>query len=131
MGLDYNKIKRNRLKNVQGQESANQMEHIVTAGAKLIMGGVLVPGDVITSDPSSAPILVGAGNILRLEFSGTAYIAFGKDPSTAPTNAAITSSTTPALKLVAGTYLVVATDDFFASSANPTRIELLQFDNKL
>lgn len=125
MPVDLYSMKRARLKAVQGQETVNQVEHIRQAGAKLVMDGVLVPGDVVAADTSAAGVLVKAGSICRIQVTADTYVAFGPDSI-----AAVTSSTTPALKLVGvagrdGVYMVVATDDFIRSSAALTRLEVL------
>lgn len=122
MADDLNKMKRNRLHSIRGQETINQVEHVTDAGAKLMMGGVLVAGDVITDDVSAAGVKVYSGSICRIEVSATTYVAFGADPSMG----AVSVTTTPALKLsTAGVYLVVATDDFIRASAAFTRMEVI------
>lgn len=126
MAIDLYALKRNRLKAIQGQETVPQVEHIHQAGAKLVMSDVIVPGDVITTDTSAAGVLVKVGSICRIQVTSDTYVAFG--PS--DTMAAVTSATTPGLKLVGvagrdGVYLVVATDDFIRTSAAVTRLEVL------
>jgi hypothetical protein len=123
--MDLEKIKRARLTQLRGQETVNQVEHIDSAGAKLVMGGVLVAGDVMTADPSAAPVKVLAGSILRIQVSADTYVAFGDDPTASPLSGAISSSTSPAIKLPAGYHLVVATGDFVRMSAAPTRCEII------
>ena len=121
--MDFFKLKRHRLTLMQGQETINQVQHCHAAGAQIILGGVLVPGVVVTADPSAAPILVKSGSILRIQVTTALYLAFGDDPATM---SAITSATSPGLYLPPGMSLVVATEDFLATSANPTRIEVLE-----
>lgn len=111
---------KNRMKSVRGQEIINQIEHVDQAGARLVMGGVLVPGDVITADVSVASVLVGVGSILRIQVGADTYVAFGDD-----TLGAVSITTTPAIKLPAGYHLVVATDDFIRASASFTRLEVI------
>lgn len=123
MAIDYYKLKRARLRDIRGQETINQVEHVEAAGAKLMMGGVLVPGDLLTDDTSSAPRLVGGGNLLRIEVGSTTYIAFDDVPANLAT---VDATTTPALKLAAGVWLVAATGDFVKTSAAATRIEVIQ-----
>lgn len=122
MTTDLYKVKRNRLKTIQGQETIHQVEHMKSAGAKLIMGGVLIPGQVITTDASAAPVLVKAGSVCRIEVSAATYVTFYPDT----TGAAVDATTTPGLKLgTAGVYLVVATDDYIRSSVALTRLEVI------
>lgn len=123
------KIKRSRLMSTDGQEVVPQVQHIGMAGANLNMGGVHIAGDVITSNPSSAPVLVRAGSILRLKVSTAVYIAFGPDSAAAPMNGTIDATTTPAVMIDetqdGGWWLIVATDDFVKMSSNPTRFEVI------
>ncbi len=122
MTTDLYKVKRNRLKTIQGQETVNQIEHMKSAGAKLVMSGILVPGRVSTADTTAAGVLVRAGSVCRIQTSGDTYVAFGA----ADTMAAVTASTSPGLKLVgAGVFLVVATDDFIRTDIALTRLEIL------
>jgi hypothetical protein len=119
--MDYLALKKARRKLTIGQETLNQVEHIFNAGAKLIMGGVLVQGTVITDDPSSAPVLIGIGKVLRIQVAADTYLAFYPDDSAVT----VDSTTSPALKLPAGYHLVVATDYFLAMSAAPARLEVI------
>lgn len=125
MALDLYKMKRNRVDQIRGQETINQVEHVASAGAKLVMGGVLVPGDVLTEDPATAPVKVLAGSILRLQVAADTFVAFGDDPAAAPLNGPVGAATSPGLKLPAGYHLVVATGDFMRTSATPTRTEVV------
>jgi hypothetical protein len=122
--MDLIALKKARRKVTIGQETLNQVEHIFNAGAKLVMGGVLIPGDVITADPSAAPVLVGIANVLRIKVAATTYLAFYPDTSVT----VVSSTTSPALMLDAGTYLVVATDEFLVMSAAPARLEVVTDD---
>ena len=121
--MDFYGLKRNRLGLIQGQETVNQIEHCHAAGAKLVMSGVLVPGIVITTDPSSAPVLVHKGTILRIQTTAALYVAFDDTGALG----SVSATTSPGLYLPASTIsLVVATGDFLATSAAPTRIEALE-----
>ena len=108
-----------------GQETANQIEHINKAGAKAVTEPVLVPGEVVTTDTSAAPVFVGRGNLLRIEVTADTYVAFGEDPSTSPIDVAVTAASTPAVKLPSGYHLVNATEDFIRTSAVLTRLEVI------
>lgn len=120
MPIDLRAIKRARLDAIQGQETINQIEHVASAGARLVYQGALVPGDVLTNDFAAAAVLVGVANILRIQVAGDTYIAFGDD-----TLAAVTAATSPALKLPAGYHIVVATDLWMRSSGPLTRVEVV------
>jgi hypothetical protein len=114
-------IKTNRTKaGTRGQEVRDQVEHIDSAGAKLVYQGCLVPGQVITDDTSSAARLVGAGSILRIQVGADTYVAFGDDQL-----GAVTASTSPGLKLPAGYHTVIATSDWIRTSAALTRLEVV------
>lgn len=115
------KIKRDRLGTIQGQESINQIEHVADAGARLVYQGCLIPGDILTSDASAAAVLVKAGTILRIQVGSDTYVAFG-----GAALVAVDVNTTPGLKLPAGYHIVVATDDYMRTSANPTRVEMVR-----
>ena len=125
--VDLQKTKRNRMTQTRGQEVTNQIEHIDSAGAKMVIGGVLVAGTLIpaASDISTTPYQVKTGTLLRIQVAADTYVAFGDEPASAPLNAAIDATTSPALKLPAGYHLVVATGDFIRTSANPTRVEMI------
>lgn len=115
------KIRANRQKEQIGRETINQVEHVRSAGARLVMSGALVAGDVVTDDVSAAGVFVGAGSILRIEATADTYVAFGNSAAMA----AVDSSTSPAIKLPADYSLVVATDDFVRASAAFTRLEVI------
>jgi hypothetical protein len=122
MTVDIQSLKRARLKTIQGQETVHQVAYLPQAGAILSLDVLQIPGDVVTADISAAPYLVGIGSILRIQVTGDTYIAFGN-----PDNGfagPITAATSPALKLSAGYYFVVATDNFVMASTNPARVEL-------
>lgn len=118
---DVSTLRRARRFYTQGQESIQQVEHVFNIGAKMVTAGVLGVGKVITADPSSAPVLVSVGSLVRLQVSADTYVSFVANS----TDSIATSTTSPALKLSAGYYLVVATDNFLTCSANPTRIEVM------
>ena len=83
---------------------------------------VNLPGKVITNTLTAA-VDVGEGNILRIQTSGDMYVAF----SDLATIAAVTSATTPAVKLVgAGVHYVVCQCRYVRASAVATRVELLE-----
>lgn len=115
------KLKRMRLDNITGQETKTQIEHVSSAGAKLVMGNALVAGIVVTDDVSAAGVLVDTGSILRIQTSADTYVAFG----TSPAMSAVDVNTSPAIKLPAGYHIVVATDDFIRASAAFTRLEVI------
>lgn len=98
-----------------------QREHQDQAAARKTMGDILVPGMVITADPSIAPRLVGEGQICRIRVASTVYVAFGNDSL-----GAVSSTTSPGLELETGTHLVVATGDWIRMSAAPTRLEIIE-----
>lgn len=108
---------------IKGPNTIVQDEHLDLANAKKVLGDVLIPGDVITSDASAAGILVGKGNLLRVRVSAATFVAFGSDPSMA----AVTNATSPGLELnSAGVYLISCTDDYVRMSVNPARLERIQ-----
>jgi hypothetical protein len=109
-----------KVKRLTGSETLNQVEHIDEVGARAVMGDVLAPGIVITSDTSAAGVLVGKGSILRVQATADTYIAFGTDAI-----GAVSSTTSPGFKHPGGYVLLNATDDFIRSSANVTRLEIL------
>ena len=80
-----------------------------------------IPGEVISTDISAAWTFVGAENIIRLIVTADTYVAFGIDTS----GAAVSSTTSPAVKLPAGEHYVICTADYVRVSLNPTRVELL------
>lgn len=118
-----------RKKPVKGAERVRQDEHMDEALSKKCVTGILIPGTLITDNITTAPRLVGKGNVCRIRITAgnaPAYIAFGDDPTAAPLNAPITSATDPGLELFsAGTYLVVSRGDFIRSSSVATRFEVL------
>jgi len=120
--VDLRAIKRARLDQIRGQETINQVEHVASAGAKLVYTNCLVPGTVITADISAAPVLVEPGSILRIQTAGDTYIAFSADDSLG----AVSSSTSPGLKLPVGYHVVIATDNFIRASAAVTRLEVVK-----
>lgn len=110
-----------KIKKLQGAEKINQIEHLDSAGSKIVTEGVLVPGDVITADASAAPRFVEEGSICRIETSAITYVAFGDDSL-----AVVGAGTSPALKLLASqVYLVVATADYIRSSVAFARLEVI------
>lgn len=113
-------LKKNRMRQTIGQETLNQIEHLDNAGAKIVTLGVLIPGDVITSDTSAAGVLVREGSICRIQVSADTYVAFGDSDI-----GSVSSATSPALKLASGYHLVVATSDYIRTSANVTRLEVI------
>ena len=119
--MDYNALKRNRLRVIQGSETQMQVEHLAEAGAKIVTMGVIVPGNVVTADTSAAVALVKIGSILRVTVTADTSIAFGDS-----TLAAVTASTSPAALLGPGTHLVVATDDYVRTSASVKRLEVIE-----
>lgn len=106
----------------------NTLRKVLTKNA-VDVGQALVslnfPGEVITADLSGANgTLVGEGNILRIQTAGDTFVAFSDEENM---SAAITSSTSPAVKLVgAGVHYVLCQCDYVRMSANPTRAELLK-----
>lgn len=107
-------------KTLIGSETLNQVMYLDNTGSQANTGDILAPGDVITTDASAAGVLVGKGSIVRIQVSADTYVAFGES-----TIAAVSSTTTPGLKLAAGYYLVCATDDYLRASAALTRLEVM------
>ncbi len=129
--MDTRAIKRARLDQIRGQESINQVEHVASAGAKLVMSGALVPGDVLdlTNSTVNGGMKVGVGNILRIQVAGDTFLEFSNidtDTTDSPLTAAPSATTTPALKLPAGYWIVVATGNFMRCSTAPTRVERVE-----
>ena len=126
-------IKRARLDNVQGQESINQIEHVASAGAKLVMSGALVPGDVLgstalTASAADGGVKVGMGNILRIQVGADTFVQFSnidQDADDSPLTTAPDATTSPALKISSGYNIVVATGNFMRCSTAPTRVEIV------
>ena len=108
---------------IRGKDKIEQLQHQDEAGAKKVMGDVLVPGRVIppTTNISNDPELVGKGNICRIRVAAQSYVAFGDESL-----GTVSVTTTPGLELAIGVHLVVATDDFIRMSANPARIEIIE-----
>lgn len=109
-----------KLKNNQSPARINNVEHVDLPGAKATMD-VLAPGTVITSDISAAWVKVGLSSIVRIQVAADTYVAFGDDS----TAGVVDSSTSPAIKLAAGYYLLRATGEFIRASLNASRIEIL------
>lgn len=109
-----------KLRRSIGSETMNQVMYIDDTGSQAVTGDILAPGRVITSDTSAAGVLVGKGSILRLQVAADTYVAFGES-----TIGAVSSTTSPGLKLASGYYLVCATDDYIRMSANATRLEVM------
>jgi len=111
-----------KIKKVQGQAQIVQLQHLDEASAQTVTEGVLVPGKVVpaATDTSAAGVLVGKGSLIRVQVSADTYVAFG-----ASDIGAVAEATSPGLKLASGYYLIRATDDYFRSSADVTRLEIL------
>ena len=120
--MDFYALKRSRMGIIQGQESIHQVEHVHAAGAKLVMSGVLVPGVVVTTDTSAAPVKVGIGSILRIKVSADTYVAFDDDALLG----VVSVTTSPALLLPAGIHLVVASGHFMRTSVLLDRLEVTE-----
>jgi hypothetical protein len=114
-------VMKRRIKQITGQETLNQIEHIESAGARAVMGNVLSVGDVITADTSATAVLVGTGSILRIEATAGTIIAFGESGM-----AAVDGTTTPAFKHPGGFILINATADWVRTSAAVTRMEVIK-----
>lgn len=82
-----------------------------------------IPGKVITANLSSAWIQVGQGNILRIQVSADTYVAFTDIEGD---SSSVSSTTSPAVKLPSGDHYVLCQAKFVRTSANPTRVELLE-----
>lgn len=106
----------------------NTLRKVLTKNA-VDVGQALVslnfPGEVVTVDLSAANgALVGEGNILRIQIAGDTFVAFSDEENMA---AAVTSSTSPAVKLVgAGVHYILCQFNYVKMSVNPTRAELLK-----
>ena len=109
------------LKGSKGPSKILQDEHLDEANAQKVVSGILVPGEVVTDDISSAGVLVKKGSLLRISVSSTTYIAFG-----ASTIGAVSNTTSPGLELQSGVYLVCATDDYIRASADADRLEIIE-----
>ena len=95
-------------------------KNVVDLGQALV--SLRFPGKVLPVDLTTAAVLVGATNILKIHVSADTYVAFSDDS----TFGAVSSTTSPAVMLPAGMHYVVCQSDYVRASANPTRIELLQ-----
>ena len=82
-----------------------------------------IPGKVITANLSSAWVEVGRGNILRIQVSADTYVAFTDIDGDA---SVVSATTSPAVKLLAGDNYVLCQAKYVRTSANPTRVELLE-----
>lgn len=99
------------------------------ANADKQMTGILVEGEVVdtvSNDPAASPVLVGDNNLIRVRFStaGPHYIHFGDDSSTLTTPA--TSSSSPAIEVQDGYWLIATTGAFVSMSATPDRLEIIE-----
>lgn len=84
-------------------------------------GDVLAPGKVIADNISTAGVFVGKGKLCRIRVTAATFIAFG--PAAI---GAVSATTDPGLELgVAGTYLVIATEDYIRGSASVARLEII------
>ena len=83
---------------------------------------LLIPGKVISANLSSSWVEVGQGNILRIQVSADTYVAFSDDTS----GTAVTATTSPAVKVLAGDHYVLCQAKYIRASANPVRAELLE-----
>jgi hypothetical protein len=83
-----------------------------------------VPGKVVTSDLSAGWVQVGQGNIIRMQVSADTYVAFSDVEGDAST---VSVTSTPAVKLLSGDHYVLCQAKYVRTSANPTRVELLEF----
>lgn len=83
-----------------------------------------VPGKVIASDLSASWVQVGQGNIIRMQVSADTYVAFSDVEGDTST---VSVTSTPAVKLPSGDHYVLCQAKYVRTSANPTRVELLEF----
>lgn len=105
----------------KSMDAQTQDEFVLSANARKVMSGILVPGAVI-ADITAAAIKVGAGSILRIRVASATFVAFSENPAMA----APSGATTPGIELNdAGVYLIVSTGTYVRSSANPARVELI------
>lgn len=81
-----------------------------------------VIGEVVTSNISTGWVEVGEGNILRIQVASDTYLTFSDDNS----GGAVSSTTSPAVKILTGDHYVVCSAKYVRASANPTRVELLK-----
>lgn len=84
--------------------------------------GLKVPGELISTNLSTAYTKVGKGNVIRLEVSADTYVAFASETG----GGAVSASTSPAVKLPTGDHYVYCVDEFIRTSANVDRSELLK-----
>lgn len=90
----------------------DQFSYTERAKARKTMDVLVIP-EALVADAFAAGVLVGKGNLLRVEGTAAGYITFGPDSTTAiPT--AVTANT---LKTPAGFFFIVATDEFVRTSA--------------
>lgn len=109
-------------KKLQGQESIKQIEHHDLAGAQSVTPEILAPGEVITDDLSASPgVAVGKGCLIRIQVSTDTYVTFSDDAITS----AVDATTSPAIKLPSGYYILRATGALMRASTNPDRAENL------
>lgn len=81
---------------------------------------VKMPAKVLTDNISTGWVKVGKGNVVRLQVGADTYVAFDDDG----VGAAVSATTSPAVKLDAGYHYVVCQGEYIRASANATRIEL-------
>jgi hypothetical protein len=108
----------------KGRHRIDTGEHLNDAAAKKVIKIDTVPGRVIPAgtDISAAGEYVARGSIIRILPGALTYVAFGGIAI-----GAVDVNTTPAIRLENGvTYMLVATDDYIRTSANPTRIEVIK-----
>lgn len=78
-------------------------------------------GEVITADSSAAGVLIGLGNIIRVQAAVDTYVAFGTSDI-----GAVSVTSSPAVKILAGEFVhIIASADYMRSSAAFTRIEVI------
>ena len=80
------------------------------------------PAKVVTDNISTAAVLIGKGNIIKIHVAADTYVAFSDDSAFGT----VSATTTPAVLLNAGMHYVVCTGDYVRASANATRLELLE-----
>jgi hypothetical protein len=86
-----------------------------------VLQSLHVPGAVISADISAGWVEVGANNIIRVVVSANTSIAFSDDN----TLGAVSSTTDPAVMVIAGESYIITTAKYVRASANPVRVELL------
>jgi hypothetical protein len=82
-----------------------------------------IPGKVITANLSSDWTEVGRGNILRIQVATDTYVAFTDIDGD---SSVVSATTSPAVKLLTGDNYVLCQAKYVRTSANPTRVELLE-----